>query len=181
MPKPGVYRSPWGDFPDVIIQTTVHKLRSRSAYEEAKRGVGEAAFEVIQELIKARKNPLFVRYRRSGQTIRSRQAKRSSYRFMRLLSPSISTPTWKPVSSNSTSCRIPLRTLRHASWVNPFSWEKSVQGAVSSSSMMLSPTVRLSPICEAGSNARRSVKKPFSNKHHRRNERDHRCGERHPA
>jgi hypothetical protein len=27
----------------------------------------------------------------------------------------------------------------------------------------------------------RSVQKPFSNKHHRRNQRDHRCGERHPA
>jgi hypothetical protein len=25
------------------------------------------------------------------------------------------------------------------------------------------------------------VKKAFNNKHHRRNERDHRCGERHPA
>jgi len=29
--------------------------------------------------------------------------------------------------------------------------------------------------------AQRSVKKAFSNKHRRRNERDHRCGERHPA
>jgi hypothetical protein len=29
--------------------------------------------------------------------------------------------------------------------------------------------------------AQRSVQKAFSNKHHRRNERDHRCGERHPA
>jgi hypothetical protein len=55
MPKPGVYRSPWHDFPDVVIQTTVHKLRSRPAYDEAKRGVGEAAFEVVQELIKPEK------------------------------------------------------------------------------------------------------------------------------
>ena len=26
MPKPGVYRSPWHDFPDVVIQTTVHNF-----------------------------------------------------------------------------------------------------------------------------------------------------------
>ena len=31
------------------------------------------------------------------------------------------------------------------------------------------------------SDAQRSVKKAFSNKHHRRNERAHCCGERHPA
>jgi hypothetical protein len=57
MPKPGVYRSPWQDFPDVVIQTTVHKLRSRPAYDQAKRGVGEAAFEVVQELITPEKIP----------------------------------------------------------------------------------------------------------------------------
>ena len=57
MPKPGVYRSPWHDFPDVVIQTTVHKLRSRPAYDQAKRGAGEAAFEVVQELIKPEKIP----------------------------------------------------------------------------------------------------------------------------
>jgi hypothetical protein len=57
MPKPGVYRSPWQDFPDVVIQTTVHKLRSRPAYDQAKRGVGEAAFKVVQELIKPEKIP----------------------------------------------------------------------------------------------------------------------------
>jgi hypothetical protein len=52
MPKAGVYRSPWRDLPDVVIQTTVHKLRSRPAYEQAKRGAGQAAFEVVQELVK---------------------------------------------------------------------------------------------------------------------------------
>ena len=57
MPKPGVYRSPWRDFPDVVIQTTVHKLRSRPAYEQAKRGAGPAGFEVVQELIKPEKIP----------------------------------------------------------------------------------------------------------------------------
>jgi hypothetical protein len=30
-----------------IIRTTVNKLRSRAAYDKAKRGVGEAAFKVI--------------------------------------------------------------------------------------------------------------------------------------
>ena len=57
MPKPGAYRSPWRDFPDVVIQTTVHKLRSRPAYDQAKRGVGEAAFKVVQELTKPEKIP----------------------------------------------------------------------------------------------------------------------------
>jgi hypothetical protein len=55
MPGFHVYRSPWGDFPDVVIQTTVNKLRSRPAYDAAKRGGGEAAFEVIRELIKPEK------------------------------------------------------------------------------------------------------------------------------
>jgi hypothetical protein len=52
MPKPRVYRSPWQDFPDVVIQTTVSKLRSRPGYDQAKRGGGEAAFEVVKELVK---------------------------------------------------------------------------------------------------------------------------------
>jgi hypothetical protein len=57
MPKPGVYRSPWQGFPDVVIQTTVAKLRSRPAYDQAKGGVGEAAFEVVRELVKPKKIP----------------------------------------------------------------------------------------------------------------------------
>ena len=57
MPKPGVYRSPWQGFPDVVIQTTVAKLRSRPAYDQAKGGVGEAAFEVVRELVKPEKIP----------------------------------------------------------------------------------------------------------------------------
>jgi hypothetical protein len=55
MPELRVHRSPWRDFPDVIVQTTVNKLRSQTAYDRAKRGVGEAAFEVIQELFKPEK------------------------------------------------------------------------------------------------------------------------------
>jgi hypoxanthine phosphoribosyltransferase len=57
MLKPGVHRSPWRDFPDVVIQTTVHKLRSRPAYEQSKRGAGQAAFEVVQQLVKLEKIP----------------------------------------------------------------------------------------------------------------------------
>jgi hypothetical protein len=55
MPELRVYRSPWDDFPDVVIQTTVSKLRSRPAYDAAKRGGGEAAFEVIKEVFKPEK------------------------------------------------------------------------------------------------------------------------------
>src|ERR1700732_3997120 len=55
MPELRVHRSPWRDFPDVIVQTPVNKLRSRAAYDKAKRGVGEAAFEVIKELFKPEK------------------------------------------------------------------------------------------------------------------------------
>ena len=55
MPELRVHRSPWRDFPDVIVQTTVNKLRSRAAYDQAKRGLGEAAFEVIQELFRPEK------------------------------------------------------------------------------------------------------------------------------
>jgi hypothetical protein len=55
MPEFRVHRSPWRDFPDVVVQTTVSKLRSRAAYDKAKQGVGEAAFEVIQGLFKPEK------------------------------------------------------------------------------------------------------------------------------
>jgi len=40
MPGFRVYRSPWENIPDVVIQTTVSKLRSRPAYDAAKRGGG---------------------------------------------------------------------------------------------------------------------------------------------
>jgi hypothetical protein len=55
MPKPGVYRSPWRDFPDVVIQTTVTKLRSRPGYDQAKHGAGDAAYHAVQELINPEK------------------------------------------------------------------------------------------------------------------------------
>jgi hypothetical protein len=60
MSKPSVYRSPWRNFPDVIIQTTVTKLRSRPGYDQAKRGAGEAAFEVVRELIQPKKIPFAI-------------------------------------------------------------------------------------------------------------------------
>ena len=47
-----IYRTAWTGFPDVIVQTTVNKLRSLPSYESAKRGNGEAAFEVISQLLK---------------------------------------------------------------------------------------------------------------------------------
>jgi hypothetical protein len=60
MSKPSVYRSPWRNFPDVIIQTNVTKLRSRLGYDQAKRGAGEAAFEVVRELIQPEKIPFAI-------------------------------------------------------------------------------------------------------------------------
>jgi hypothetical protein len=44
----------------VIIQTTVTKLRSRPGYDQAKRGAGEAAFEVVGELIQPEKIPFAI-------------------------------------------------------------------------------------------------------------------------
>jgi hypothetical protein len=52
-----ICRTAWTGFPDVIVQTTVNKLRSLPSYESAKRGNGEAAFEVIRQLIKPDKVP----------------------------------------------------------------------------------------------------------------------------
>jgi hypothetical protein len=55
MPELRPHRSPWRDFPDSIVQTTVNKLCSCAAYDKAKQGLGKAAFEVIQELFKPEK------------------------------------------------------------------------------------------------------------------------------
>ena len=55
MRKVGVYRSPWQDFPDVVIQTTVTLLKSRPGYEEAKLGAGDAALQLVQGLITPKK------------------------------------------------------------------------------------------------------------------------------
>ena len=57
MPAEGnrIYRSPWDGFPDVIVQTTIAKLRSNRAYAAAKRGDEEAAFELVRGLVKPQK------------------------------------------------------------------------------------------------------------------------------
>jgi hypothetical protein len=57
MPDEGnrIYRSPWDGFPDVIVQTTIAKLRSNRAYAAAKRGDEEAAFELVRALVKPQK------------------------------------------------------------------------------------------------------------------------------
>lgn len=57
MPDEGnrIYRSPWDGFPDVIVQTTIAKLRSNRAYAAAKRGDEEAAFELVRGLVKPQK------------------------------------------------------------------------------------------------------------------------------
>jgi hypothetical protein len=58
MPKPGVYRYHLG----TISLTWSFRPRCTNfvaarAYDQAKRGVGEAAFKVVQELIKPEKIP----------------------------------------------------------------------------------------------------------------------------
>jgi hypothetical protein len=70
MPKPGVYRSPWRDFPDVVIQTTVHKLRSRrrTSKQNAERASRLTSCPGISQ---TREDPVCVRYRRPGHAIRS--------------------------------------------------------------------------------------------------------------
>jgi hypothetical protein len=52
-----IYRSPWEDFPDVIVQTTVARMQAQAAYGAAKRGDPEAAVEVLRPLFKPGKVP----------------------------------------------------------------------------------------------------------------------------
>jgi len=52
-----IFRSPWGDFPDVVVQTTVARMQSQPAYRAAKQGNTEAAREVLGPLVKPRKVP----------------------------------------------------------------------------------------------------------------------------
>jgi hypoxanthine phosphoribosyltransferase len=52
-----IFRTPWNQFPDVIVQTTVSKLKSLPEYDNAKRGNGEAAFAAIGKIIKPEKVP----------------------------------------------------------------------------------------------------------------------------
>jgi adenine/guanine phosphoribosyltransferase-like PRPP-binding protein len=55
MPELRVYRSPWRDFPDVIIQTNMTKLQAHPAYRAAKEGDMVAAFRVVESVRKPSK------------------------------------------------------------------------------------------------------------------------------
>ena len=52
-----IYRSPWEDFPDVVVQTTVARLQAQPSYRAAKQGDHEAAREALGPLIKPDKVP----------------------------------------------------------------------------------------------------------------------------
>ena len=52
-----IYRSPWEDFPDVVVQTTVARMQAQPGYGAAKRGDPEAAFEALRPLLKPEKVP----------------------------------------------------------------------------------------------------------------------------
>lgn len=55
MPELRVHRSPWGDFPDVIVQTNMTKLQGHPAYRAAKEGDMVAAFQVVESVRKRSK------------------------------------------------------------------------------------------------------------------------------
>ena len=57
MPELRVYRSPWGAFPDVIIQTNMTTLQGHPAYRAAKEGDMVAAFHVVESVRKPAKVP----------------------------------------------------------------------------------------------------------------------------
>ena len=52
MPELRVYRLPWGDFPDVIVQTTIAKLKAHPDYPNAKAGNPESGIRVVSDLLK---------------------------------------------------------------------------------------------------------------------------------
>jgi hypothetical protein len=52
-----IYRSPWEDFPDAIVQTTVARMQAQPAYGAAKRGDHAAAREALRPLVKPDKVP----------------------------------------------------------------------------------------------------------------------------
>jgi hypothetical protein len=56
MPELCVYRSPWGDFPDVIVQTNVTKLQSHPGYRAAKGGDMVAAFQASGKCLETLKS-----------------------------------------------------------------------------------------------------------------------------
>src|SRR5260221_5758480 len=52
---PTIYRLPWGDFPDVIVHTTVSKLKAHPDYASAKAGDPGAGIRLALELVKPEK------------------------------------------------------------------------------------------------------------------------------
>jgi hypothetical protein len=52
---PPIYRLPWGDFPDVIVHTTVSKLKAHPDYASAKAGDPGAGIRLALELVKPEK------------------------------------------------------------------------------------------------------------------------------
>ncbi|HRE04624.1 MAG TPA: phosphoribosyltransferase [Opitutaceae bacterium] len=48
-----VHRTPWGDFPNVVVHTNLARMRAHPAYAEAKEGNLKAARVVVRELFKA--------------------------------------------------------------------------------------------------------------------------------
>jgi hypothetical protein len=52
---PRIYRLPWGDFPDVVVHTTVAKLKAHPDYALAKAGDPEAGIRLAAELLKPEK------------------------------------------------------------------------------------------------------------------------------
>lgn len=47
-----VYRAPWKDFPDVVVQTTIAKLKAHRDYANAKAGDPESGIRVVSDLLK---------------------------------------------------------------------------------------------------------------------------------
>jgi hypothetical protein len=52
---PTIYRLPWGDFPDVVVHTTVSKLKAHPDYASAKAGDPDAGIRLALELVKPEK------------------------------------------------------------------------------------------------------------------------------
>jgi hypothetical protein len=52
MPELRVHRSPWRDFPDVVVQTTIAKLKAHPDYPNAKAGNPEVGIRVVSDLLK---------------------------------------------------------------------------------------------------------------------------------
>lgn len=52
---PTIHRLPWGDFPDVVVHTTVSKLTAHPDYARAKSGDPDAGIRLAADLVKVEK------------------------------------------------------------------------------------------------------------------------------